>query len=89
MKEFFDVEAVRVRLAEVDVPADVGRAYLAVLTNLNALSDLLSPHPELEDEAGQPQLERLFLSHQRRRQQLEAEYPVLATLVRPTGWQGN
>lgn len=87
MKEFFDIPAIRSRLESADVEPVTVQAYLTTLMNLNAISDLLSPHPEMEEEEGRPQLERLFQVHQRRKQQLELECPVLATVSRPTDWK--
>lgn len=87
---FTDIEQIRTRLAESDLPAPVVQAYLQVLTNLNALSMLMAP--EGDDEQDSPEtahLNRLFAQHQRRRLQMEEEYPILAVLSRPAGWQGN
>lgn len=89
MMEFFDVEAVRARLAELDVPADKGMAYLQVLTNLNAISILLSPSVDLQDEAGAEDLEQLWQRHQERRVALEVQFPELAVASRPKGWTGH
>lgn len=89
MMEFFDVEAVRARLAELDVPADKGMAYLQVLTNLNAISILLSPSVDLQDEAGAEDLEQLWQRHQERRVVLEVQFPELAVASRPKGWTGH
>ena len=89
MMEFFDVEAVRARLAELDVPADKGMAYLQVLTNLNAMSILLSPSVDLQDEAGAEDLEQLWQRHQERRVALEVQFPELAVASRPKGWTGH
>ena len=89
MMEFFDVEAVRARLVELDVPADMAMAYLQVLTNLNAMSVLLSPSVNLDDEGGQEDLQQLWQRHQERRATLEAQYPVLSVVTRPAGWSKN
>lgn len=86
MKEFFDIATIRSRLERIDVDPVTKQAYLTTLLNINMIGDLLSPHPEMEEEDGRPQLERLFQAHQRRKQQLELEFPVLATLSRPAGW---
>lgn len=87
---FTFVEQVRARLAESDVPAPVAQAYLQVLTNLNALSVLMSP--DGDDDLNSPDmahLTRLFAQHQRRRVQMEEDHPILAVLSRPAGWRGN
>ncbi|MBI0445346.1 hypothetical protein [Deinococcus sp. DB0503] len=87
---FTFVEQVRARLAESDVPTPVAQAYLQLLTNLNALSMLMAP--DGDDDLNSPEtahLTRLFAQHQRRRVQMEEEYPILAVLSRPAGWRGN
>lgn len=89
MKQLFDVEAIRARLSDTDVPADVGMAYLQVLTNLNALSHLMIPSVDLQDEPGQEELEKVFQRHEERRTALESQYPALAVAARPKGWAGN
>lgn len=84
------IDLVRARLAESDVPAPVAQAYVQVLTNLNALSVLMTP--EDDEDLSSPEmieLHRLFAQHQRRRTRLEEQYPILAVLARPAGWQGN
>lgn len=83
MMQFFDVEAIRARLADTHVPADVCMAYLQVLTNLNAMSYLLSPSVDLQDEPGQEELEQLFQRHQERRKALESQFPELALAAAP------
>ncbi|WP_135228712.1 hypothetical protein [Deinococcus fonticola] len=87
MMQFFDVEAIRARLAETGVPAGVGLAYLQVLTNLNAMSHLMSPSVDLQDEPGQEELEKFFQRHQERRTALESQFPELAIASRPRDWQ--
>lgn len=87
MMQFFDVEAIRARIAQTDVPADVGMAYLQVLTNLNAMSHLMSPNVDLQDEPGQEELERLFQRHQERRAALESQFPELTVAARSDDWQ--
>ncbi|KEF33373.1 hypothetical protein RDMS_12745 [Deinococcus sp. RL] len=87
---FTDVELVRTRLMNSTVPAQVGQEYLQVLSNLNALSVLLSPANDEEMEGlEQAQLGKLSRDHRTRRAVLEAEYPELALLSRPKEWSGN
>ncbi|THF70719.1 hypothetical protein E7T06_06160 [Deinococcus sp. Arct2-2] len=87
---YTDLDLIRARLVETDLPAEVQLSYLQVLANLNALSILLTP--EGEDDLDAPehtQLSHLFAQHQQRRVFLETEYPALAVLSRPKGWGGN
>lgn len=87
---FTYVEQVRARLAEHDISAPMSQAYLQLLTNLNALSMLMAP--DGDDDLDGPEfahLTRLLAQHQERRVQMEAEYPILAVLSWPAGWQGN
>ncbi|PTA67562.1 hypothetical protein [Deinococcus arcticus] len=87
---YVDIELVRTRLLNTEVPSGVCKEYLQLLSSLNALSLLLTPAMDAdEDEAGGETLMRLFQSHMSRREALEVEYPELGVLVRPGGWQGN
>lgn len=87
---FTDTELVRARLMNSTVPAQVGQEYLQVLSNLNALSILLSPANDEELEGPeQAHLEKLYRDHRTRRALLEAEYPELGVLSRPKTWTGN
>lgn len=86
---YYDIELVRARLIESDIPTQVAQKYLQILTNLNAMSYLMSPSVDLQDEPGQEELERLFQRHQERCTTLEAEWPELAVAARPEGWAGN
>lgn len=90
MMNFTDVDLVRARLVESDLPSKVGQEYLQLRTSLNALSVLMTPVLDAEgEEAGGDALERLFQSHLARRQELERRYPELAVMSRPKEWAGN
>ncbi len=90
MVNFYDVPAIRARLAASDLPVPVCKKYLTLLESLNALSILMAPVVEAEaDEPGSEALERILNSQLARRQALEEEYPELVVASRPTGWTGN
>lgn len=89
---YTDLDLVRARLNTAELPETVKQAYLQVLTHLNAISTLLTPEDAQDDgasEAGFDELQRLFAQHQRRRLDLEQEFPQLALLSRPAGWEDN